>query len=605
MLRRSFLYSSLPVAFAQAAPRPNILWLSCEDSSPQAFGCYGDPNAYTPNIDGLARRGIRYTHCYSTYGVCAPTRSGIITGMSASSLGSHFMRCSIQLPPDIKCFPEYLRNAGYYCTNNSKTDYNFPVPKAAWDESSNKAHFRNRPAGKPFFAVFNYTMTHESPIRETGKAHLDLTPNVPASARVNPAKLQVPPIYPDTPIVRQQIANWYECVSEFDFQAGKILAQLAADGLADNTIVFMWGDHGTGFPRAKRWTYESGTHVPLVVYVPEKLRTSNLPPPNTADPQLVSFTDFAPTVLNLAGVSAPSHFQGRPFLGPNLPPPRQYIYSCHDRMDERYETVRAIRDARYRYIRNYQYFKPYYQYMNTAEGSPIMEEIRRTAAAGTLSAAARQFMADEKPKEELYDVEADPWEVKNLVADPRHKAALERLRAAHIRWQDETKDLGLFPESEVEREEKRLGTRHAILRQPGRENLLSELRNATADPKLLAHKEPSVRYWAATHLANANKPAAAALDDESPAVRIAAAMACLRAGENPKAVQVLKSALGDDSETIRLEAGNAADRLGAKAKLLEPELQAALKDRRNKSTYVPRVTNRILNRLNGTDNKVR
>jgi uncharacterized sulfatase len=279
-------------------------------------------------------------------------------------------------------------------------------------------------------------------------------------------------------------------------------------------------------------------------------------------------------------------------------------------MDERYETIRATRDKRYRYIRNYQYFKPYYQYMNTSEGSPIMHDLRRLHAEGKLSAAAARFMAGSKPMEELYDLEKDPHEVQNLAADPKHRAVLERMRKAHAQWQDEVLDLGLFPEGEVIAEEKRLGSRHAILRQPGREKLLGELRAvaSSTDPAAqraaLRHPEASMRYWGATLCANRNERADL-LDDPSPSVRIASAMACLRAGEDAKAAGVMKAALGHPEEMIRLEAGNAVDRLGERAKLFDSELAALAADTRNQTNYPARAANRILNRLRGTNNQVR
>jgi arylsulfatase A-like enzyme len=611
MLRRDFVRiaaSSPAILHSQPAPatRPNILWISFEDSGPEILSCYGDPLAHTPNVDAVARHGVRYTRCYSVAGVCAPTRSGIITGMYPASLGSHFMRCQIRKSDSVRCFPEFLRDAGYYTTNNVKTDYNFAVPRSAWDDNSNKAHWRNRPAGKPFFSVFNWTGTHESQIRKTGQDHLDATPHVPAARRVDPAKLTLPPYWPDTPAVREQYANYYNCAMEFDFEAARLLAELKADGLADNTIVFIWGDHGVGLPRAKRWTYESGARVPLIVHIPEKYRLPGQAAPGSVDSQLVSFLDLAPTVLNLAGVPLPKQFQGRPFLGPNLPPAREYIYSCHDRMDERYETIRATRDKQYRYIRNYRPFLPYYQYMNTSEGSPIMKDLRRLHAAGKLPPHAARWMADTKPVEELYDTESDPHELRNLAADPAFRPVLERMRKAHIAWQDEVLDLGLFPEGEIIREEARLGSRHAILRQPTRGRLLPALRAiaGATDPAILRtalkHPEPAVRYWAATGLANRNEPATPALADASPSVRIAAAMACLRAADDPKAATVLAAALRDPEEMIRLEAGNAADRIGPRARLLEKELDALVADPRNKTTYPARVANRVLNRLRGT-----
>jgi uncharacterized sulfatase len=279
-------------------------------------------------------------------------------------------------------------------------------------------------------------------------------------------------------------------------------------------------------------------------------------------------------------------------------------------MDERYETIRATRDKRYRYIRNYRPFLPYYQYMNTSEGSPVMKDLRRLHAEGKLTAAAARWMADTKPAEELYDTENDPHEIRNLAGDPALRSVLERMRKAHVAWQEAVQDLGLFPEGEILREEKKLGNRHAILRQPGRGRLLAALRAVAGatDPGVLraalGHPEASVRYWGATGLANL-KLRAEALDDESPSVRIAAAMACLRAGEDAKAVEVLRAALEDPEEIIRLEAGNAADRIGERARSLEKTLEARLSDPRDKTNYPSRVANRVLNVLRGTDREVK
>ena len=241
--------------------RPNILWITCEDMSPN-LGCYGDTYAVTPNLDRLAARGVRYTHVFSHAGVCAPSRSGLITGMYPTSLGSHHMRCTTTLPGFVKCFPEYLRNAGYFCTNQSKTDYNFPVPPGAWDVPGGaKAHWRNRQPGQPFFSVFNLTITHESRIRAKYEK-LDH----------DPAQAVLPPYLPDTPLVRRDWARYHDLITQMDAQAGQLLGQLEEDGLADDTIVFFFSDHGVGLPRAKQWIYDAGTHVPLIVFFPEKYR---------------------------------------------------------------------------------------------------------------------------------------------------------------------------------------------------------------------------------------------------------------------------------------------------------------------------------------------
>jgi len=605
---------------AIAAVRPNILWISCEDINPN-LGCYGDPHAHSPNIDRLARQGVRYTRAFTVAGVCAPSRSGIITGMYPSTLGSVHMRCRAMLPEFVKPFPQYLRRAGYYCTNNSKQDYNFNTPPGTWDESSRKAHWRNRKPGQPFFAVFNLTVTHESRILPRGPEHEKLVARLTPDQRQDPAALTVPPYYPDTPVVRRDLANYYELITAMDYLAGDHLHELEQAGLAEDTIVFFWSDHGVGLPRAKRWLYDSGTHVPLVVRIPEKLRAEGQARPGTVSDELVSFIDLGPTVLNLAGLPVPEYMQGRPFLGPRLPPPRRYVYGARDRMDERYDIIRTVRDQRWRYIRNYENYKPYYQYMNTPEKGTTMKELRRLHQAGKLPQAAEQFMADHKPVEELYDTQKDPYEIHNLAASPEHRATLERLRAAHQQWMEETRDVGLIPEPELVEREKKLGSRYAILRQPGTRDLPRRLR-AAADlagqgpsalpklEKLLSDPEAALRYWAAIGLGNlagkASRAAGAlkqALRDSSPVVRIAAARALCRMDRLKEALPVLERELASEQEWVRLNAAIVLDELGARARPAIPALHQALKDKQNK--YVVRVANHALNALEGTHRVVR
>ena len=350
------LHASGPADAADS--RPNILWISCEDISPN-LGCYGDPDAITPTLDALAEKGVRFSRAFTIAGVCAPNRSGTITGVFPCSIGSHNMRSSAQLPPHVKCFPEYLRRAGYFCTNNSKTDYNFPVPKQAWDECSRKAHWKHRPKGKPFFAVFNITTTHESQIRTPQAVFDKRTQALSPEQRQDRAKVHIPPYYPDTPVVRNDWARYLELITAMDYEVAGRLKELTEAGLEDDTIVFFWSDHGAGLPRAKRWIYDSGTIVPVIVRIPKRYRVGDQGKPGTVDGQLVSFVDLAPTVLNLAGVEIPPHMQGRPFLGRDLPPEREYVYSIRDRMDERYDMIRSVRGKQFRYIRNYRPWKTY------------------------------------------------------------------------------------------------------------------------------------------------------------------------------------------------------------------------------------------------------
>lgn len=442
-------------ANAQSSRRPNILWLSCEDTSP-TYGCYGDKYARTPNIDKLATEGQRYDNAYSVYPVCAPSRSSIITGMYPATIGSHHMRSLAVPPPEVRCFTEYLRAEGYYCTNNSKTDYNFGgaagAPLAAWDESSGVAHFRNRDSkNQPFFAVFNFITSHESQIRDPSPATRTLVDRI--GPRHDPGAAPVPPYYPDTPVVRKDIASYYDIVSAMDLQVAEILRQIDDDGLRDNTIVFHWGDHGWGMPRGKRWPYDSGTRVPLIVRWPGQLQ------PGSSTDRLVSLMDLGPTALSLAGIPMPKQMQAVPFLGPHAAKPRDYVFMARDRMDEAHDMMRAVRDKRYRYIRNYRPGTPYAQHIGYMDEMPTMKEMRRVYAQATLNGphakspampdGMKPFFAPEKPVEELYDTQGDPHEIRNLAADPKYAAELRRLRAAHTTFMRETKDLGQVPESEL------------------------------------------------------------------------------------------------------------------------------------------------------------
>ncbi|MFT5130297.1 MAG: arylsulfatase A-like enzyme [Rhodothermales bacterium] len=488
-----YLFLFLFVCAASAADRPNILWLSAEDISPH-IGCFGDDKAITPQIDQLAKEGVRFSNVYTAAGVCAPCRSTIITGMYQTSIGTHHMRCKASLPAHIRPFPSYLREAGYYCTNNSKTDYQFSAPKDTWDMSSGKAHWRNRKTDQPFFAVFNFTGCHEGGIANDGK-YKTVTKNLRDDQRQDPAALSLPPCYPDTPVVREDWKRNYELISALDDWVGQHVVDLKKAGLYEKTIIMFWSDHGVGLPRAKRWLYDSGTRIPFV------LRTPGEEKPGRIDDQLVSSVDFGPTMLNLAGLSIPEHIQGRAFLGANLSPQRDYIYGARDRMDERYDIIRSVRDKRFRYIRNYESFKPYYQYMNTPEKGATMRELRKVHAAGKLPAAAALFMADSKPAEEFYDLAADPHEIRNLAAAPSHHATLEKMRKVPLQWVADTRDIGLLPESEIAIREKKIGARFDILRQDGGLALIESLRDianlasgdANGVPALHSHSRTRMR----------------------------------------------------------------------------------------------------------------
>ena len=604
--------------FQNLLARPNILWISAEDIGPQ-FGCYGDPHAITPNIDQLASQGTRYTNAYTTAGVCAPCRSGIITGMYQNSIGTHHMRCNSLLPSWLKPFPKALKESGYYCTNNSKTDYQFSKPSTneIWDQSGSRAHWKNRKKDQPFFAVFNYTGCHESGIASESK-YKSVTANLTAKERQDPNKIStLPPYYPDTPTVREDWKRNYELITAMDSWAGSLIKEIKDQGLYEDTIIFFWSDHGVGLPRAKRWLYHSGTHVPLIVRIPGQLA-------GKVDHQLVSSIDFGPTVLNLAGIKVHDKLQGRAFLGKNLSAPRKYVFGARDRMDERYDIIRAVFDGRFRYIRNFEPLKPYYQYMNTPEKGATMREIRRAEKESSLTAAGKLFSSIKKPVEELYDVKTDPHEINNLASDSKYLSKIKLMRNVMSNWQSTIGDIGLIPEAEIEIQEKQSGSRFEIMN--GKEsdsNHIQQLVNVATkasegisalDDLISAStsNDPVIRYWAITGIGNIGKNAGEvakkisidAIKDDSPSVRIAAARAVAKFGEIDSALELLKNELKSPHQWGRLATAIVIDEMGEDARPLVDDLKKVLKIRQP-NKYIIRVANRALNDLLGTENQVR
>ena len=580
-------------AFAAQTPdRPNVLWITCEDTSPN-LGCYGDEFAVTPSLDRLAAQGVRYTNAFSVCGVCAVGRSSLITGMYPTSIGSHHMRCRTVLPEDVKCFSELLRGAGYYCTNNVKTDYNFDVPKNAWDECSRKAHWRKRDGDRPFFAVFNFTVSHESQIRCSEKVYEERMSQCPPSWRHDPAKVTVPPYHPDTPEVRRDWARYYDMVSFMDRQAGAILEQLEEDGLSDDTIVFFYSDHGVGMPRCKKWIYDGGSRVPLIVRFPEKYEKWAPGSPGGATDRLVSFVDFAPTVLSLVGVEIPDHVQGRAFLGDRATPPRDYVYLMRNRMAERYDVVRGVHDKRYLYIRNYMPHLTYTQHISYTYQMPTMQAWDKLYREGKLTGPAALWFRPTKPLEELFDTLADPHQIHDLADDPKYRSVLERLRKEQLSWVAETRDMGFLPEYEQALRSADSTPREMAL-DPDKypqERILAAAdltgRGPQKLPKLidlLADDDAAVRYWACVGLEVLGpqaKPAEPllieALEDLSPNVRIAAADALASMGSSTDVIPLLKESLKHPSEWIRLRALNLLDELADKAEATLPEIEAGLK----------------------------
>lgn len=424
---------------------PNILWISLEDTSPR-FGCYGDTVARTPKIDQLAANGTVFPHAYSTAPACAPSRAAVITGMYQTAIGAHHMRTGdtypeqleiptpyeVVPPPYVKAFPEYLRAAGYYCTNNEKTDYQFTPPISAWDECGPDAHWRHRADGQPFFAVFNPMITHESGMWADRPVVTD------------PASVSVPPYLVDGPGTRESLARQYDNIAAADAVVGDLLGQLEADGLAGDTLVMLWSDHGEGLPRAKHALYDGGTQVPLIVRWPGKV------PAGARSEQMVSMVDLAPTVLSVAGLEAPPHLHGLSFLAPDAASStqRRVAVSATDRGGPGYRMSRTVRDRRYRYIRNYITDRPLMGWRPYSQPHAAQQELWRHYLAGDLDQCQRRLF-EPLAFEELYDCAVDPHQIDNLAADPHYGRELVRLRQELDDWRQRYDLWGDVPETEM------------------------------------------------------------------------------------------------------------------------------------------------------------
>lgn len=426
-----------------AADRPNVVWIMSEDNSIHYLDLYHPGGAATPNIAALAARGLTFDHAFSNAPVCSVARTSLITSCYAPRVGTQFHRRSkpAVLPDRLKLFPAYLREAGYYATNNSKEDYNAEKSPDVWDDSSQKAHWRNRSTKEqPFFHVQTYGDSHESSL------------HVPADRPItaDPAAVTLAPYHPDTDIFRRTHARYLDRIGEIDRHVGELVAQLEADGLLEDTFIFYFGDHGGVLPRGKGFTYESGLHIPLVVRVPEKWAHLVDARAGTRVDGFVSFVDFGPTVLNLAGVAAPKGIDGRAFLGKGVSlaevNARDEAFGYADRMDEKYDLTRWLRKGKFAYHRNYEAFYPDALQNNYRYLMPAYQEWRALFEAGKLEGPSRQFFEPKAP-EALYDIESDPHEVHNLADEPQYAAVLAEMRG---RLRDRVRgmpDLSFYPES--------------------------------------------------------------------------------------------------------------------------------------------------------------
>lgn len=574
---------------ALAADRPNILWISAEDTSPW-FGFCGEPYATTPNLDRLARDGVHFTNAYATAPVCSPCRYAIITGTYATSFGTQRLRSQFGIPDALHGFPSYLRQAGYYCSNNVKTDYNTSAEKRliaeSWDACSGRADWRGRRPGQPFFAVFNLMETHQSRVFEH-----TAEPRIDPALRHDPARAPLPPYYPDTPTARRTMARVHDCITAMDAHAGRILAELEHDGLLDDTIVFFWPDHGQGIPRGKRTLWDTGLKVPLVVRFPEKYRRLAPAASGAKCDRLVYLMDLGPTLLSIAGLPVPAAMQARAFLGPAAAAPREYVFGARDRVDEVAELSRSVRDRRYLYIRNFMPDLSWNQPETYSDQLELRREIKHLAAEGKLNRAQLTYAGPTKPAEALYDTQQDPWQIHNLATDPACAPVLERMRKALHAWQLETRDLGLMPESLAAqmcaggrplREAAQSDARYALVRVLDTAERVGKPGQVETFAGRLTDADPTVRYWAAVGLRVAGREALAAkpalckaCQDSAAAVRIEAAGVLVAQGD-PQSLDVLVAALRGDDEHARLHAGRTLQMLGEPSRRVLPAIREAL-----------------------------
>jgi len=573
--------------------RPNILWISIEDVCPH-LGCYGDRYAKTPNIDKLALESILYRNAYSNAPICSPSRASIITGMYASTLGAQHHRSLVERPDFLKFFPYYLRQFGYFCTNNQKTDYNMRTLPDEWDQLGRDAHWKNRKTGQPFFSVFNLEESHSSvfyfPREKALKERLFL---LEKSDFHDPAQAHIPGFLPDKPIVRERMAQFYDSITQIDYHVGRIVSELHQDHRLEDTIVFLWGDHGSGYPRGKTYLYEEGLHVPLIVRFPEKYR--HLAPRihrrnggYAFNDRFVLLMDLAPTVLGLAGIPAPKYYQAKAFLGPSQEKPRDFVVGTRDRFDFRNELIRTLRNKRYRYIRNFIPHTPYSTFWPDGgffaeippEGTSEWDFRETSQPVVKIYDPDGAFMAPipkekekvlswqpRKPFEELYDIEADPDELNNLAGRPEYRSIVNEMRGNLYDWMISTRDLGLIDELEMliqsenegnvmYRIGQKCGNFERILetadlcRQGGKN--IPELHNRLRD------KDPAVRYWAVVGLLTLGcddsttiKQYQELMGDSSISVQLAAADALCHFGHVQETLPVFESGIAHPQEWIR------------------------------------------------------
>ena len=580
---------------AQVLEPPNIVWINCEDLD-ETLGCYDDAFAITPHLDALAEDSILYRNAFANAPICAPARACLISGLYPTSFGAQHLRCEVDLPESIRPFPLYLKEAGYFVTNYAKTDYNFS-PDGIYDYwKKDMAPWRQRKGGKPFFSFFVFGTTHEGPANFKER-YDQATASLPDSKRHDPNHAKVPPYFPDTPKMRELWARYYDLVSAMDEEVGQVIQGLKDDGLWENTIVWFFSDHGHGLPRHKRWLLDSGIRVPFMVRIPKQyqhLAAGQMPGSETNE--LVSFVDFAPTTLALAGVDVPPVMQGNRFLGEDRSRRRDYVFAARDRADDMFEISRTVHDGRHIYIRHFLPHLPYVQggriFGNQKES---LVELRRAKVAGELNAVSSLMWSNRKPVEEFYDLESDPFEINNRIEDPAYAQKIESMREIMMNWMLEHHDTGMLHEAEYQ------------LRALNNETTVFDMANdrssydlpsilqaswvatSSANEKQLASflesPDSGIRFWGATgYVARQIRPdqrslglLKAGLKDKSPSVAIACAEVLCRNNETKIGLEALGQYIASDYSWVALQAARTLHDLGVLAKPLVQRMETVRK----------------------------
>jgi len=582
-------------------PKPNILWIVSEDNSP-FLGAYGDEFATTPNLDNLASKGILYQNAFAPAPVCAPTRSSMITGVFANSLGTHQMRSFYPIPDSFQFYPTLLRKAGYYCTNQSKTDYNTVDRENVWDESSKKAHYKNRKEGQPFFHIYNFTISHESSIHKS-------IPN--DELRHDPKKVPIPPYHPRTPEMEHDWAQYYDKVEDLDTRVGEVIKELEESGQAENTVIFYYSDHGGILGRSKRFMYESGLRVPLIVYLPEKYQHLAKEMPGSSTDRFVNLLDMGPTALNIVGANIPPHMQGKPFLGDNTVEMKR-SYGFRGRMDERFDLVRSVRNNEFRYIKNYMPHRIYGQYIEYLWRAPSMKSWEQAYINGELNEVQSAFW-NEKPAEELFKISDDPHNINNLAADPAYAQTLANMRKECQNWQREIIDTGFIPEPMIERISVDIQMYDYVRKDGFQFDRIMETANmATArDPEQidtlierLDDPNPIVKYWSLVGCAILSEQAKVAkekikslVNEDEISIRIVASEVLYKIGEKELALTTLVDCLESNLMMARTMAISVLALMGEDARPALPAVEVLTSGKLDGRTYDIRAAKGLIDSM--------